>query len=307
MGKKKVLSFREATGVIAYNMTNNYMFRFILQKNKKILKGLICSLLHLKSEQIKSIEITNPINLSGDVTGKEFVLDINVSMNDDTLINLEMQVTNEHNWPERSLSYLCRAYDQLYSGQDYREVQPVIHIGFLDFNLRKEEPEFYATYKMINVKTHSLYSDKFRLSVVQLNHVNLATEEDKAFKIDYWARLFKAKTWEELKMLAKNDEYLEEAAEELYVANADEIVRQQCRARADAELRERRLEYAIQKLEDKNAELEDENAKLEDEVAEFRKQIELSKILMDNNRYDDLKKANEDAEFREKLYEELGL
>ena len=32
--------------------------------------------------------------------------------------------------------------------------------------------------------------------------------EGKAYKIDYWARLFKAETWEELKMLAGDNEYL---------------------------------------------------------------------------------------------------
>ena len=45
-------------------------------------------------------------------------------------------------------------------------------------------------------------------------------------------------------MMAKDNEYLQEAAESLYVANADEIVRQQCRAREDAERRERTLERA---------------------------------------------------------------
>jgi hypothetical protein len=33
------------------------------------------------------------------------------------------------------------------------------------------------------------------------------------YRIDHWARLFKAKTWEELKMAAKNDQYLREACE----------------------------------------------------------------------------------------------
>ena len=43
-------------------------------------------------------------------------------------------------------------------------------------------------------------------------------------------------------MLVKDNEYLEEAANSLYVANVDEIFRQQCRAREDAERRERTLE-----------------------------------------------------------------
>lgn len=79
-----------ATGKIDYSMTNNYMFRRILQENRKVLKGLICSLLHLQPEEIKSVVVRNPINLASNIIGKEFILDINVMLNDDTLINLEM-------------------------------------------------------------------------------------------------------------------------------------------------------------------------------------------------------------------------
>lgn len=270
MQNKQPASFMEATGVIEFNMTNNYMFRYILQQNEKVLRGLTCSLLHLEPEQIKSIKITNPINLSGDITGKEFILDINVMLNDDTLMNLEMQVANEHNWPERSLMYLCRAFDQLYRGQKYEEALPVYHIGFLDFTLFPEYPEFYATYKLLNVKNYSLYSSKFSLSVVNLTQTKLATEEDKAYRIDYWARLFKAKTWEELKMLAKENEYLNEAADSIYKANAEEIVRQQCLAREDAERRERTLERDNAILKEDNAALKARIAELEQALAEAK-------------------------------------
>lgn len=259
---QKVLSFMNATGKIDYNMTNNYMFRYILQENQKVLKGLICALLHLNPTTVKSVIVQNPIDLSGDVSGKEFILDIKIMLNDDTLINLEMQVANEYNWPERSLAYLCRSYDQLYKGQKYEEALPVIHIGFLDFTLHPSHPEFYATYQMLNVKNHLLYSDKFTLSVVNLKKIELATEEDKKYHIDYWAALFKAKTWEELKMLTKENEYLQEAASSLYVANADEIVRQQCIAREDAERRERTLERLVMQKQAKIEEQEKENKRL---------------------------------------------
>ena len=117
-------SIEEATGEIRYNMTNDYMFRYVLQKNKKVLKGLISSMLHLNSDDIKSIEITNPINLADEITGKDFVLDIDILMNNDTKINLEMQVSNKHNWTDRSLSYTCRSFDQLYRGHEYEEAFP---------------------------------------------------------------------------------------------------------------------------------------------------------------------------------------
>jgi len=33
--------------------------------------------------------------------------------------------------------------------------------------------------------------------VLDLSRIDLATEEDKQYQLDYWAALFKAKTWEE--------------------------------------------------------------------------------------------------------------
>ena len=272
MESEKILSFMSATGKIDYNMTNNYMFRYILQEKEKVLIGLICSLLHLEPSDVKNVTIKNPIDLAADVSGKEFILDIKVMLNDDTLINLEMQIANEYNWPERSLSYLCRSYDQLYRGQEYEEALPVIHIGFLDFTLHPSHPEFYATYQMLNIKNHLLYSDKFTLSVVNLKQIEQATEEDRAFKIDYWATMFKAKTWEELRVMAKDNEYLQEAAESLYVANADEIVREQCRAREDAERRERTLERAKRLAEEA---LEKERREKESVLKENEKLREL--------------------------------
>ena len=190
--------YMRATGKLPYTLINDYMFKALLQKNQKVLKHLICSLLHLQQEDIRSVKVTNPILLGAvqteDFDGKTFVLDINVLLNDQTLINLEMQVADYRNWPERSMVYLCRNFDRLQSGQDYMEIKPTIHIGFLDFTLFPEHPEFYATYMMMNVKNHHIFTDRITLSVVNLKHMELATQEDREWKIDYWASLFKATT-----------------------------------------------------------------------------------------------------------------
>ena len=90
-------------------------------------------------------------------------------------------------------------------------------------------------------------SELATLNAIDLNKTELATEEDKAYGIEYWAHLFKAQTWEELKELIKDNEFLQEAADSIYKANTDEIVRQQCRAREEAERRERTLERNIKK------------------------------------------------------------
>lgn len=96
-----------------------------------------------------------------------------------------MQVINEGNWTERSLNYLCRSYDSLEKGENYEDTLPFIHIGFLDFTLFPEYPEFYATYKFQNIINHHVYSDNLQLRVVELNQIHLATEEDKQYGLDY--------------------------------------------------------------------------------------------------------------------------
>lgn len=93
--------------------------------------------------------------------------------------------------------------------------------------------------------------------------------------VDYWTRIFKAKTWEELKMWAENDEYLKEAADSLYKANADEIVRQQCRAREDAERRERTLERNVRILTEANKELQAEKQELQKDKKLLSNEIEM--------------------------------
>lgn len=173
-----------ATGSLTIPMTNDYLFRALLQKNNHVLVGLLSALLHLAPSDIFSAEITNPIELGTTIDTKTFILDIKISLNDSAVINLEMQVVNEHNWPDRSLSYLCRSFDHLSSGEGYQTTRPVIQIGLLNFSLFPEYPEFYSTYKFLNVKNHTLYSDKLRLSVLDLTRTDLAIEENKHYQLD---------------------------------------------------------------------------------------------------------------------------
>ena len=77
------------SGALIVPMTNDYLFRALLQRNNLVLKGLICALLHMKEADISSVIITNPIRLGDTIANKTFVLDINVILNQHHIINLE--------------------------------------------------------------------------------------------------------------------------------------------------------------------------------------------------------------------------
>lgn len=276
----------QATGKMPYSLTNDYFFRALMQKNNRVLKHLICALLHLPPHEVGTVTIENPIVLGEALDTKTFILDIRVLLNNHALINLEMQIINYLNWPERSLSYLCRNFDQLQRGQEYQEVKPVIHIGFLDFTLFPDYPEFYSTYKLLNVKNHHIFTDKLVLSVVDLKQIELATEEDRQWKIDYWAALFTATTWEEVKMLAEQNPIIEDAAVTMYEMSAEDAIREQCWAREDyyrtlntlkahINSRDKLLEQHIQLLEQKHKEVEQKEQEIEqkEQVIEHKEQV----------------------------------
>ena len=218
-------SLQDATGTLEYRLTNDCMFHVVFQKNPKALLGLCASLLHMHPEEIRSVEVLNPLEFKKMPTDKAFVLDLKVMLNDNRILNFEVQVIDEKDWPERSLTYTCRAFDHLQKGQSYLDVKPVRHIGFLDYDLKDFTPEFYATYQLLNIKNHEIYSSKFALSVVNLNQIELATEEDRKYGIDHWARLFKATTWEAIKKMAQENEYISSAAETMFESSQDASMR----------------------------------------------------------------------------------
>ena len=222
-----------AHGTIPVSMTNDLLFHILMQRNKRARKFLICSLLHLEPDKVKSVTVLNPISLKKEIDSKKYFLDVLVDLDDHTIINLELQVINKGNWPERSLSYLSRTFDNLQEGEGYINVRPVIHIGILNFTLFEDSPEFFATYYVTNIKNHRIYSSKFRLSVLDLTQIDLATDEDRAYHIDQWAAFFKATTWEELNMLAQKNPYIKEAVRTVYRLTQKKKIRQLFDARED--------------------------------------------------------------------------
>ena len=249
-------SLQNATGEVEFRLTNDCMFHVVFQKNPKALLGLCAALLHMHPEEIRSVEVLNPFEFKTIPTDKTFVLDLKVMLNDDSILNFEVQVVDEKDWPERSLTYACRSFDQLKKGESYLDVKPVRHIGFLDYNLKGFTPEFYATYQLLNIKNHEIYTGKFALSVVNLNQIELATEEDRKYGIDHWARLFKATTWEAIKKMAQENEYISSAAETMFESSQDESMRyflegveEANRIRRGQEIRIERAEAALARKE----------------------------------------------------------
>ena len=224
-----------------------------------------------------------------------------VLLNNNEIIDLEMQVINYYDWPERSLAYLCRSYDNLTKGDDYINIKAVHQIGILDYTLFEKYPEFFATYGLLNLKNHHVYSSKFLLSVLDLTHIDMATEEDQKYRIDYWARLFKATTWEDISMLAQSDVNLKEAAETVYMISQDELIREQMIARED----NIRSEKAMKKhYEDAMEELSRSKKAMKKHYEDAMEEISRSKKAMEKHYEDEIGELNAAQKNMVKHYED---
>ncbi len=118
------------------------------------------------------------------------------------------------------------------------------------------------------------YSDSLTLNVVDLSRIDLATEEDKKYHIHEWAMLFKATTWEEIKMLASKDEYLQEASETIYRMSADDLVRKRCRDR----------EEYYQDLRNYERKIEQDRLEHEQDLRNYERKIEKDRLAYEEDK-----------------------
>ena len=260
-----------------YGMRNDYMFHAVLQKNEEVLRNLLATLLEIDEAEIESCHIENPIELGKEIEGKECILDVKLTLNNDKVINIELQVYKQTYWINRSLLYWARTYDNLKSGQDYSMLLPAYHIGILDFTLFENHPKFMAQYQIMDVEDGYLYSDNLCIKVLDLTQLEKAKQESETNKkLLKWASIFKAETLEELEQLASGEEVFENMVVTMKKLSEDEKIRMQCEAREDYE-RSLLTEYNAGKSEGiaserRNTEKERQRAEKESQRAEKESQ-----------------------------------
>lgn len=133
------------------------------------------------------------------------------------------------------------------------------------------------------------------LYVVDLTNPELATEEDIHYGIDRWARLFKATTWEELKMITEQDTTLASAAYTVYELSEDERIRQECEAREDWLRRKNGMKMMMKQLktELKEAKAEKKSIKAELKTLKATKSALQSKYNSLQSENDSLQSEND--------------
>ncbi len=236
---KQKPSYEDATGPIGFTLKSDVMFHLVFQQQKRALIDFTCSLKGIDPATVKDIQVENPIDIS--TAQKETVMDLKLTLNTNEIINIELQMYFDKYWKNRSILYLCRAYDCLKEGDDYSKLKPTTHFCITDKDLFEDNKKFYSRFYLMDEKTRQIYSRNFGIGVLQLQYEDKATQKDKRNKLVFWSKLIKAETWEEFKALAKGNPVIEEVGNLMLQVNADDLKREALEAQ-----RKYREQYASQ-------------------------------------------------------------
>ena len=181
---------------LKYRVTTDTLFKLLFTKYPDLLKRLIAALLGIQYEDIEQFNIINP-DISPEELGKKFCrLDINMTVNGQK-VDLEVQVSDEGDFPNRSLFYWAREFSTgLNEGEDYSLLPRTIIISILGFNQFDDPKKFHSEFQALEVTTHEPLTDKMVLHFYELKKLPPLNSADSGR--DLWLKLFKAETEEEL-------------------------------------------------------------------------------------------------------------
>jgi len=181
---------------LKYKLTNDLLFKMLFVKYPDLLKRLVAELIGIKYDDIEHFNITNP-EMPPETLGDKFCrLDINMIV-DGQRIDLEIQVENEGNYPERSLFIWAKEFSTaIKEGDNFSELPKTIIISILGFNQFKDSTEFHSEFGALEVKRHTPLSDKLCLHFFELKKLPPLTNTDSGKEL--WLSLFNAKTEEDL-------------------------------------------------------------------------------------------------------------
>ncbi len=212
--------------------TVDFCFKELMQ-NSKVRQGFIAALLGKDPEEIRETTILPTSTRQEYEDDKLGILDVAVSLQDGTKLDLEMQVLNFAYWTNRILFYLSKMYTgQLKKGDPYDNLKKCIHVSVLDFIHFPEDKRCYHKISFCDVKTGIPYTDLMELHILELRKLpEKARNEEEVIR---WMRFFNGKKKEDFEEMAKTDQYMAEAFSELEKLSADERKRLEYEAREKA-------------------------------------------------------------------------
>ena len=192
-----------------------------LMMNEKVRIGFLSAVLNINVTDIRSAQMKNTNLTKAHQDEKQGILDVRLVMNDDTEINIEMQVMSMSTWTDRSVFYVSKMVaEQVGIDKKYTNVRKCIGISIVDFNCIKQTNNYHTIYHIREDSDPTIiFSDKMEWHMVELPKLPKITDGTSIYN---WTKFFKTEKREEFEMLAQGNEYLQEAYRQLDIISQDE-------------------------------------------------------------------------------------
>ena len=180
---------------LKYKFTNDTLFKMLFVKYPLLLKKLVAVLLRIPIDSIGKFEIRNP-EMPPESLGDKFCrLDINMDI-DGQRTDLEIQVENEGDYPERTLFQWAREYSTaLPVAGKYADLPRTVIISIVGFKLFPCA-EYHSEYQALEVTRHTPLTDRMALLYFELPKLPKTVTADNGLEL--WLSLFRAKTEDDL-------------------------------------------------------------------------------------------------------------
>ena len=196
--------------------------------------GFLSAVLSLNPADIRETTILNTDLRKTHQDDKLGILDVRVRLNDDTEIDIEVQLSELTIWADRALFYLAKMYtEQISAGENYDVLKKCVSISILDFKLFADSEEFYSCFHIREDMRHTLYTDKMEFHVLELPKLPKELKEN-SNDLLLWAKFINAEKKEEFEMLSRENASISRAYEKLQVISQDRQKRMEYEAREKA-------------------------------------------------------------------------
>lgn len=281
----------------------DYAFKEIMMDEKARI-GFLSAMLKLNPEEIKETQVLNTNLRKQSEKEKLGILDVRILMNNNTEIDIEIQLAAMNIWADRALFYLAKMYtEQISAGEDYTMFKKCVSISVLDFKLFEHEPEFYSCFHIREDSRNFLYTDKMEFHVLELPKLPKELNEDSS-DIELWGRFISAERKEDFDMLAEKNMYIGSAYQHLQVISQDEEKRLEYEARAKAIRDYNQVMLEAEQRGRVEGEAIGETRGMEQGMERVNK---LNILLINDKRFQDLERSVNDAAFQKKLMSEYRI
>ncbi|GHV18186.1 hypothetical protein AGMMS49938_19120 [Fibrobacterales bacterium] len=224
---------------------DDFVFKMLFgdKRNIDILKDFLTAVLHLNSDELSHITLTNTHLKQEFLKDKLNILDVKATLANGKVIDIEIQVEPFPEMHSRITYYGSKMItEQVGKGGDYSAVKPAVIIVIVDYPLITESKKCHTKFQMLETTEKFPFNDLQEINILDLTKIPAEPDGN----VSLWLQFLSTNDEEVLMELAKKRPAIGQALSSLRVISANARNRSLYEAREKGERDQRAREHAAE-------------------------------------------------------------